>query len=1784
MSIKHLEYLKVKDSKLLVVEVRPIRCLLDTPSGPTYTDKWMEHSHWKELHHHLLEVVEEYEEQRAALNVECNKPKCKSGRTLQIGYMFRPLPQCWCSLYFLTPRNLNTWTDDGNGSGDLQDKGGRYEDLVACGEMLVVSVTLSDLAGSSSQSAFSQNSSKSHQQASTTNKLMKALGSKMENTISDYFKTPEGSDSCVPFRDTQSSKRILSSGPREGMSSAGVKTLGRLEKENESGIVGESVADNWLHTAVNAPKPLCLTEGDCNPQEERIKKNDDQLQHRIKVKKLQLPKKTMKAFTNLKQTSLLDFKSCTGLSCSESELRNVCSPAVANVSDKKVNVHGNLNKNSKTSEADSVQKTKEDFRNSPHKNLLLVLDVTGKYNSDLQVKAEVDSESENHDEFRSYEGSVTRDFLVESDGQQVNVECGAQNMNGLDCSQVFVSGEENRLHNVLYSASVSQRKEVDDVGGNVSPQIDLFGSLAIPDIAGKVKENTVGKANDCEQYMLVDGLSYVPLMSRGSSRNASEALSCNSDMLPSIVWQENIDTDSCFSGFSMCKVEMNAGDESFHGSNREYEQQNYRKREIIRCSSNSENAAENSQYSSERADEPFLHKRIKEELVESEHNSHAYSHSSMENEDNVQKRIHQNQDREMCSGKEEHDENEEPQEDWEIFYAVRKIPVEVSSQKKLISPVNNHEKSVRTKTAEGDTASLFISSNRADIQSSKSGEGPSEVSKCDESANCVKRPEETRPSRVTVKYTKSCRQVTQKHSDLKASVPGCQNSCQLGKKHSREKVKVKNYRNMNSETSPELRCLSTGIEYPSRTEESLHSARDTAMEGNEKIHPTEILLQAEERSNRPTSPEIEHIPSSMKYLSGAKKSCSAEDSVIARNEEAQCTQVFESENSFSSEERTEYMVERQVASDLFSYKHHLDVKDTFEYWCRSQNASISPQWSPNGNSQENRNAEFSFVSEEGLITDECLSPSHMCDHSPVLREEPVQYSALHVNEEEPLLLASQKSPEKNNLVGVLRSMKFLNNRHREGYGGSTSESEWCEGRQAEVIQEKKKNLVKRCLYATPEFSETQTNVLSSASDEKNNEFEKRNSYFRTGKESFTDSLAAHHNSLCFSSGSAVEDSLKQENHRRESRAGCSTPQQHQTCTKTQKDVHKAAGMYDKEKGTSKVGKKKKEQSNISSFFNRNKKVQSKRVYKVNSCPASLCGESSQGVQAQKTMAQFSQDAVGCEVRLDALDEEYIPEKVLPKGMKGVSREFSSPNVRTNEIYLFKANDQLLLTKKAKILARDSEESDHSVDHMEENLAESFREYTGCVSSKIRHVSNCLSAEDLQSKSLESEQVKNLRRSTRIKRKVPLLSNQYSDINNEDVSESECSSEVEDSSPQPKKLKENAHKFAAKDKERKGTLKQKKMVKYLKEKSPVKKRSEAVQCKNPYKESSREIDENKGQDDTSKPHLLIKKKVQQRAHKTQEVVSKPSTSKHFKASCSKQEEVSKTQGMKKNSDLNYYNELWNFSLGEEGGKKYKQMGNTIKQKSKKSSPKKDQRATSSGNHTKEKQKGKDTRERNSKSDMENCAPDHIDDDFYWKIQAEVEQLNAIVLKDVDDLPVVSKTNSSSKMRNGRKSREEECQVTNVVEGSTRSLDSLRNSYRQLQNMTNSDLEQRLEDNIPYLEDVIRGNVPNERHQWFKQCNPELMLQQDYLIYGPFTSDQSLFVLELLKKKLSHMDNFIGNSYELPIYRCRVLVPTFFTKIVMDNENVTLNEAYKLMTKFSLNQDIAVDLQHSDSRKF
>ncbi|KAK4303709.1 hypothetical protein Pmani_024300 [Petrolisthes manimaculis] len=203
MSVKYIEFLKVKYSKILVVEVRPVRCLLDTPEdGIKRTAKWMNHSHWKELRSLLSGVVSEYEEHKTNLKVteevECDRPATKCGSTIKIGYMFTRYKKSSC--YFLTPREGEACTDDEDENDlSLRDRGGLYNSLQPCGEMLVVSVSLAEESGSKQQGSDDTGldisltipPSPSTITRTVDRQLIKALGSSIPftNTISDYFES-----------------------------------------------------------------------------------------------------------------------------------------------------------------------------------------------------------------------------------------------------------------------------------------------------------------------------------------------------------------------------------------------------------------------------------------------------------------------------------------------------------------------------------------------------------------------------------------------------------------------------------------------------------------------------------------------------------------------------------------------------------------------------------------------------------------------------------------------------------------------------------------------------------------------------------------------------------------------------------------------------------------------------------------------------------------------------------------------------------------------------------------------------------------------------------------------------------------------------------------------------------------------------------------------------------------------------------------------------------------------------------------------------------------------------------------------------------------------------------------------------------------------------------------------------------------------------------------------------------------------------------------------------------
>ncbi|XP_068234712.1 putative autophagy-related protein 11 [Palaemon carinicauda] len=177
MSVRHIDFVKIRPSKCLMVEIRPVRCYIETSSGMTKTAKWMSYEHWKELRILLNDITTSYEESKMiglTEEIKCNEHKMKDGQLIKIGYMFVPHNSYKCQ--FLMPREDATWTDDEDEEiPALTDKGGKYRALIPCAERLVVSVRLQNQTSLHNNPADKQ--------------LFKALDSSfvVTNTISDYF-------------------------------------------------------------------------------------------------------------------------------------------------------------------------------------------------------------------------------------------------------------------------------------------------------------------------------------------------------------------------------------------------------------------------------------------------------------------------------------------------------------------------------------------------------------------------------------------------------------------------------------------------------------------------------------------------------------------------------------------------------------------------------------------------------------------------------------------------------------------------------------------------------------------------------------------------------------------------------------------------------------------------------------------------------------------------------------------------------------------------------------------------------------------------------------------------------------------------------------------------------------------------------------------------------------------------------------------------------------------------------------------------------------------------------------------------------------------------------------------------------------------------------------------------------------------------------------------------------------------------------------------------------------
>ncbi|XP_068234739.1 uncharacterized protein [Palaemon carinicauda] len=183
MTVRHIDFMKIKPSNILMVEVRPLRCSIATSSGLIKTAKWMSYEHWKELHLLLSDVATLYQESKvtgSTQEVKCYERKMMYGNLIKIGYMFVAQNSYMCC--HVIPMNDATWSDeDDDEDKSLEDEDARCEELIPCGVRLIVSVEL-----------------QSHQSLLQSDKqLSKALDSCLVvlNTLSDS--NPSSRDNCM---------------------------------------------------------------------------------------------------------------------------------------------------------------------------------------------------------------------------------------------------------------------------------------------------------------------------------------------------------------------------------------------------------------------------------------------------------------------------------------------------------------------------------------------------------------------------------------------------------------------------------------------------------------------------------------------------------------------------------------------------------------------------------------------------------------------------------------------------------------------------------------------------------------------------------------------------------------------------------------------------------------------------------------------------------------------------------------------------------------------------------------------------------------------------------------------------------------------------------------------------------------------------------------------------------------------------------------------------------------------------------------------------------------------------------------------------------------------------------------------------------------------------------------------------------------------------------------------------------------------------------------------------
>ena len=644
-----------------------------------------------------------------------------------------------------------------------------------------------------------------------------------------------------------------------------------------------------------------------------------------------------------------------------------------------------------------------------------------------------------------------------------------------------------------------------------------------------------------------------------------------------------------------------------------------------------------------------------------------------------------------------------------------------------------------------------------------------------------------------------------------------------------------------------------------------------------------------------------------------------------------------------------------------------------------------PPTPPSETSQEDNSSESLNVSVVSCRTSECPETSPNC---PDVQSE--TSITIVSKEASPFPSFEENVKERKKRVDILRSVRCFTTYDEENTQSKearklTSKNKYCKRRNAEEIK-KKGSSMKSDVNEIKESMEIPSSVLHPALNEKNSETEESYSSLISDREGelegcYFDDLLAHQSSMDSSAAPEVDDVMNEmllEYHGDEPQTS-SFASYPEYAIKKQKNYHNVPCLtilYDEENGDIKVKSENNIRSNISSTHNYNPSVQAKR-----SCKGDTEADHVREVdESERRMGDH-----------DGGDEEYVPKNVKPKRIKQHRKNLPNPVYVPTEIPSL-TKKRLLVAENSTTLEKKSNESNHSTeDLMERNSIEFSPKCTISITSESSSM-----VEELQS----PESNGSLRRSSRIKGKgfvYPQKSWTSSDSSDQDSNVSSSSYKSENYIDENEK-KGKSLKYVKKKIETSNDLKQTNIEKFMKRNStPKKQYKKKVQLKTPDKEDSTLTNKSRKRDGSSELCKSMKKKASTSKASDQKIVSKPSSSKH------------KAQVSKKKGDLNYYELIWNFNLPSEQNKKSKKSSNPTKQKRNISTLEKSQ-SVSSEEPTKE-IKTKKALGRKSKSNVENCAPDGIDDEFYWRIQEETDKLSAL-MNDSDDM-LVARTSSDGK---------------------------------------------------------------------------------------------------------------------------------------------------------------------------